>query len=241
MAQGKFQKKKQGNPVAMAVGICAVIVLVCLVGTIYLLNAREPHEDPTVQPPGTSQSATIPANTTQPLQTLPDPTQASTTPTEATTSPTEETTEPTEAVTEPTEAETAPDEELLTFGEAVAATARAQEGKPYQHGGQGPDAFDTSGLVYYCLKENGVTSSRLVSGLAAGGSPVEKDQLLPGDVVFFWTENEGEAEYVGIYLGEGKFIAARHGDNPATIMDLTTNYFSQRFVCARRYEPENKD
>ena len=243
MAKGKFQSKPKGNPVMLTGCLCTLIVLLVLIGAVCLLLKYDPNNEPALQQTGTSQMQT---NTTSPdavipTQTTAAPTEVTTQPTEETTEPTEEATEPTEEATEPTEEETLPEEEQLTFGQAVADLARAQEGAPYLHGGASPEGFDTSGLVYYCLKENGATASRLVSGLAAGGQPVEKDQLLPGDVVFFWTENEGQPEYVGIYLGEGKFIAARHGDNPATVMDLTTNYFSQRFVCARRYEPENKD
>jgi len=235
MAQGRFQRKKQRNLVALWVGVCAVIVVLCLLGTVLLLNSRGDGEN---QPSGSTAGTVTPSQgTTAPT------TEATTAPTEATTEPTEETTEPTEETTEPTteptEETTEPGEEALAFGQAVAQLALAQVGKPYQHGGQGPDGFDTSGLVYYCFQENGLSVSRLVSGQAAGGQAVEKEQLQPGDVVFFWTENEGEAEYVGLYVGNGKFVAARHSDKPVTEMDLSTGYFAQRFVCARRYLPES--
>lgn len=231
MARGKFQRKRQRNAVIWTVCICTVIVIACLLGTVYLLNSRNNDANT----PGSTTAGTVSMlpGTTAPTQT----TDSTTAPTEATTAPTEDTTAPTEDTTAPTEEETLPQEEL-SFGQAVADVALAQVGKPYQHGGAGPDAFDTSGLVYYCFKENGLSVSRLVSGLAAGGQAVEKDQLQPGDVVFFWTENEGEPEYVGIYVGEGKFVAARNGDKPVTEMDLTGSYFSQRFVCARRYLPD---
>lgn len=239
MAKGKYQKHNRGNPVALVVGICAVIVVVCLVGTLLLLKA--PEQTPAAHKPSVTQpNATLPAGTNPTIPGTTAPTEEITQPTEEVTEPTEEVTEPTEEVTEPTEEGIVPDA-ASAFGLAVAELARAQKDKPYLHGGAGPDAFDTSGLVYYCFKENGLSVSRLVSGLAAGGEAVEKDALLPGDVVFFWTEQEGQPEYVGIYLGEGKFIAARHGDKPAAIMDLSAGYFAQRFVCARRYQPENKD
>lgn len=238
MAQGRYQRKKQRNLAVLWVCICVLIVVLCLVGTILLLHSRK--DDGST--PTTTGTVAATQGTTAPTQTATVPTEATTTPTEeTTTAPTEETTAPTEETTEPTEVATVPGEEELAFGQAVAQLALAQVGKPYQHGGQGPDSFDTSGLVYYCFRENGLSVSRLVSGLTAGGQAVEKEQLQPGDVVFFWTENEGEAEYVGIYVGDGKFVAARHSDKPVTEMDLSAGYFAQRFVCARRYEPENKD
>ena len=61
------------------------------------------------------------------------------------------------------------------------------------------------------------------------------DALELGDVVFFWTENPGTAEYEAIYVGNGKIVAARHGDKPVSEMDLTSEYFSTRYICARRY------
>ena len=60
--------------------------------------------------------------------------------------------------------------------------------------------------------------------------------LQPGDVVFFWTSNEGQAEYAGIYVGDGKFVAARNEENPVSELDFNSNYFQKRYVTARRFE-----
>ena len=90
-------------------------------------------------------------------------------------------------------------------------TATAQQGKPYVFGATGPDKFDCSGLVYYSLKQAGANVPRLT---AAGyqdrykDSKVDRNNLKPGDLLFFWSKNdrgipEGKATHVEIYLGNG--------------------------------------
>ena len=113
--------------------------------------------------------------------------------------------------------------------------AKGTLGTPYELGGNGPDSFDTSGLIYYCFGQLDISVPRTVSGQATFGTAVEKADLQPGDVVFFWTVNEGVAEYVGIYIGNGKFIAARNSQHPVSEMNMNIDYFKERYVTARRY------
>lgn len=225
MAQGRFQKKKRRINIRFVIGVTVVIVAACLIGTALVLDARSGETDPAETTPGNLQPVTTqPQDTGTPtLPPLPttEPTTVPTT--EATTAPTEETTLPT---TEPV---------VSSLGEKVAALAREQIGTAYVHGGTSPEGFDTSGLVYFCFKENGITLPRTIDGQVARGQEIRREDLLPGDVVFFWNENEGEAEYVGIYVGDGKFVAARNPEKPTGEMDLNGSYFSPRFVTARRY------
>ena len=234
MAQGRFQKKKKKVNLAPIFCVTALIVAVCFIGTALILDSRSAEQESTAATPA------APGNL-RPAVTTPGSTNIPTLPPLPTTDPTVSTTVP-ETVPETVPKETVPEEtvpeETVTLGQKVAELAKAQIGKPYQLGGTGPDGFDTSGLVYYCLQENGISVSRVIGGQVAGGTPVEKEDLLPGDVVFFWTNEDAEvkeAEYVGIYVGDGKFVAARNPENPAKEFDLTGNYFSTRYVCARRY------
>ena len=71
--------------------------------------------------------------------------------------------------------------------------AQKQLGDPYILGHSGPNSFDCSGLVYYCLKEAGSSRRRYN---AAGYSKVEEwekidsyDDLQRGDLLFFWTSS----------------------------------------------------
>ena len=121
------------------------------------------------------------------------------------------------------------------MGAQVAEIALQQIGKGYLYGGVGPDSFDTSGLIVYCYAECGVEVPRTTSTQVDAGVAVPRDALEPGDVIFFWLETPGTAEYEAIYVGDGKIVAARHGDNPVTEMELSNEYYSEHYLCARRY------
>ena len=187
------------------------------------LPLREP--DDTITTEDTSvDSTTLP---TAPTFTLPVVTTAETT---------EPTTEPTTAPT--TEATTVPETtETMNadIGAKAAQIAVAQIGKPYQYGSAGPDAFDTSGLVQYCYKQCDISIPRSNSALAEHGYIVDKDKILPGDAVFFWSSNPGKAEYLGIYVGGGKVVAAFNSSKPVTQFDMNSAYYSEHFVFARRF------
>ena len=106
---------------------------------------------------------------------------------------------------------------------------------PYEYGGSGPGTFDTSGLVHFCFKESGINAPRLVSEQANYGVAVEKEDLQPGDVVFFYFEEEGKPEYVGIYVGGGSFVAARSSAGTVGEMTMSSGYYADHYVGARRY------
>jgi cell wall-associated NlpC family hydrolase len=103
----------------------------------------------------------------------------------------------------------------------------------YSWGGRGPaTGFDCSGLVSHVYRE--------AAGLKVQGSsvelnrqarPVAREQLLPGDLVFFNTLGTPHS-HVGVYVGEGRFV---HASNPRTgvRMDTLNNrYYAQRFEGA---------
>lgn len=248
MAQGRYTRRRRRrlNP-RFVMLVLILITLLALLGTLALRACH--REEPESTQPSTSEitqpstrATTAPTVPTTAATTVPT-TEATTEPTteattEATTEPTTEATTapPTEPPTEPTTAPTEPPVPASSaVGAQVAELAKAQLGKPYAYGGVGPDSFDASGLAVYCYSENGVTIPRTTTYQAQSGSAVPRHALEPGDILIFWSENPGEAEYEGIYIGGGKFIAARHGDNPVSEMDLNTEYFSTRYLGARRY------
>ena len=173
--------------------------------------------------------ATDPADTTEEETTTTSGDSADTTaaPTTTTTTEAVETTPPTTG----TQA-TAPSGGK---GAEVAALAKTLEGASFEMGAAGPNSFDNSGLIYYCFTEKGVSVPRFTRDMYQGGTAVDQNDLQPGDVLFFWMENEGTAEYAGIYLGEDEFVAANNPDDPTSIQNLSWPYFNQRFVGARRY------
>lgn len=117
----------------------------------------------------------------------------------------------------------------------VADTARSLIGTPYRYGGTTPDGFDNPGFIYYCYKENGITVPRRTSELYGAGTDVSKENLQPGDVVFFWQNTPGTAEYAGIYVGDDRFIACSHEEKPTCEQDMSLPYFEAHFVGAKRY------
>ena len=83
-------------------------------------------------------------------------------------------------------------------------TALAQRGKPYVWAAAGPDSFDCSGLMQYAYAAAGISlphSSRMQSQM---GQPVSRDQLQPGDLVFFYSP----VSHVGMYIGNGQMVHA---------------------------------
>ena len=59
-----------------------------------------------------------------------------------------------------------------------------------------------------------------------------KDQLRPGDLVFFNTDGKG-ISHVGVYVGEGKFYHSAT-DQGVTVTKLSDSYYAKRYVTARR-------
>jgi len=117
------------------------------------------------------------------------------------------------------------------------STAKDQLGDPYVSGNVGPNSFDCSGLVYYCLKEAGSSRSRYN---AAGYSDVEDwdkitsmDNLEIGDLLFFKT-NGKKVGHVGIYVGGGEMIDASSSNGKVVRRSCTTAFWSKSFLFARR-------
>ncbi|MYS82807.1 C40 family peptidase, partial [Embleya scabrispora] len=87
---------------------------------------------------------------------------------------------------------------------AAIAFARAQIGKSYVSGAEGPSSYDCSGLTQASWKAAGVRLSRTTWTQVNDGPRVSKGSLQPGDLVFFYSDNR----HVGIYIGGGKIIHA---------------------------------
>ena len=107
-------------------------------------------------------------------------------------------------------------------------TALAQAGDPYVWGASGPDGFDCSGLTSYAYAAAGVAlphSSRSQSTL---GVEVARANLLPGDLVFFYSP----ISHVGIYIGNGMMVHARTFGQPVAVtsVDQRGYRFAKRVV-----------
>ena len=126
-------------------------------------------------------------------------------------------------------------------GERLIARAQAMAGTPYVWGGESDSGVDCSGLIYKLLLEEGADAHglprRASTQMAGLGLEVDKENLAPGDLVFFTTYKAG-ASHVGIYLGDGDFIHASSAQGKVTISNMSEGYYKQRFVGARRITEE---
>jgi cell wall-associated NlpC family hydrolase len=99
-------------------------------------------------------------------------------------------------------------------------------GVPYVWGGSTPAGFDCSGLVMYVYAQLGVSLPHFAAAQYGLGSPVSRDQLQPGDLVFF-----NALDHVGIYIGGGQMIHAPHTGDVVKIAPLSDG---GSYVGARR-------
>ena len=101
-------------------------------------------------------------------------------------------------------------------------------GAPYVWAGGSPSGFDCSGLVMYAFGQVGVAIPHNAAQQFRLGTPVARDRLVPGDVVFF-----NQLRHNGIYLGDGRFV---HSAKPGgvKIARLDDDWFRTRWVGARR-------
>ncbi|MBF6439221.1 NlpC/P60 family protein [Nocardia cyriacigeorgica] len=112
-------------------------------------------------------------------------------------------------------------------GTSALAAGLTRVGDPYVWGATGPDQFDCSGLVQWAFKQVGKDVPRTSSAQASFGTPVAKDDLRPGDVVFFYPD----ISHVGIYAGNGLMLHASTFGVPVAVAPMgSTPYHS-----ARRY------
>jgi cell wall-associated NlpC family hydrolase len=123
---------------------------------------------------------------------------------------------------------------------ALAAVAEAKKylGTPYQWGGSTPETnFDCSGLVQWSYAQAGIQIPRVTYDQidAPNGTPVSRDELLPGDLVFF--ADGGDVHHVGMSLGGDKFIHAPHTGDVVKISSLNEPYYSEQFAGGRRFDP----
>lgn len=115
-------------------------------------------------------------------------------------------------------------------------------GKPYKYATTGPNSFDCSGFVYYILHqyygnqltENGITLPRSSRAMASVGTPVSRNNLQVGDLVFF-NNSSGTINHVGFYLGNNQFIHASSGSSMSVIISpINTGTYNTRYNTARR-------
>lgn len=122
--------------------------------------------------------------------------------------------------------------------DAMLAVAESKLGCPYVYADEGPDAFDCSGFVYYCLRSVGIKTSRMAAKsfarVESWQTIADRGSLQRGDLIFF-TNSVGASDigHTGIYLGSGKYIHASSSAGKVVISSWS-DWSIQNFQWGKR-------
>ncbi len=116
--------------------------------------------------------------------------------------------------------------------------ARAQIGRPYVWGGADPrTSFDCSGLVQWAYRQVGTSLPRTAQQQYDATLRVPRDQLQPGDLVFFAQTYPSPHEWithVGIYVGNGRMINAPTEGDVIREQSVFTGFWGAHYAGAGR-------
>ena len=121
----------------------------------------------------------------------------------------------------------------------VLINALTLTGIKYKYGGNSPaTGFDCSGFVRYVFHNAAnLTLPPTARAIAQIGKSIKKDELQPGDLVFFNTLKKAFS-HVGIYLGDNKFIHAPRTGKAVQVESMQNSYWASRFEGAQRLDEE---
>jgi cell wall-associated NlpC family hydrolase len=112
----------------------------------------------------------------------------------------------------------------------VVAISMQYLGVPYVWGGASPSTgFDCSGFTMYVFAQIGISLPHHAASQWSYGTPVSRDQLAPGDLVFF----DGLG-HEGMYIGAGQFIHAPHTGDVVKISGIYEDWYASTWVGGRR-------
>jgi cell wall-associated NlpC family hydrolase len=130
--------------------------------------------------------------------------------------------------------------ELLhpSIGSRAVAIAERYLGVPYVWAGADPSGFDCSGLVMYVYAQLGISLPHASSLQYLAGQQIDRPDLVPGDLVFFYPGGSGAPGglpgHVGIYIGRGRFIQAPRTGDVVKISSLSEPGYAFGYVGASR-------
>ena len=115
--------------------------------------------------------------------------------------------------------------------QAAVAFARAQLGEPYRWGAAGPAAWDCSGLVEKAWAAGGRSLPHYSVAQYEQSTPITRDQLQPGDLVFWSDGGPGAIFHVALYVGGGQIVHAPRTGRPVSLESI--DYWRTPDVYAR--------
>ena len=129
--------------------------------------------------------------------------------------------------------------ESLSQGMSIVSEASKYMGIPYRWGGTSPlTGFDCSGFVQFVFRHTlNIKLPRMPVDMSRLGSRVSREELAPGDLVFFNTRG-GKFTHVGIYVNDAQFIHAPMPGTRVTMSRMDSTYYRHRFTYAVRIPTE---
>jgi hypothetical protein len=127
-----------------------------------------------------------------------------------------------------------PDIPTNTLGGQAVELALQFLGVPYVWGGATPQGFDCSGLTMYVYGQLGIKLGHYTGFQYYEGRRVSRDELQPGDLVFFRANALGVPQHEGMYIGNGSFIQAPHTGDVVKVSSLFEARYALSYVGAVR-------
>ncbi|MBD0292723.1 MAG: C40 family peptidase [Jiangellaceae bacterium] len=112
---------------------------------------------------------------------------------------------------------------VLSGADRAITYARAQLGKPYEWGADGPDSFDCSGLTMRAWQQGGRYLPHWSVGQARAITRVSYSNIRGGDLIFWSSNGEASGTYhVGLYIGGGLMI---HAPRPGKVVEVQSVFY----------------
>ncbi|HEU5434047.1 MAG TPA: C40 family peptidase [Thermomicrobiales bacterium] len=109
-------------------------------------------------------------------------------------------------------------------------------GYPYVNAAEGPNAFDCSGFTMFVIQHAlGLDITHDMFVQYDMGTKIDRNDLQPGDLVFFQNTDRAGLSHVGIYIGNGQFVDAENEQAGVVVSDLNADYYASRWYGAVRY------
>ncbi|WP_188622744.1 C40 family peptidase [Caldalkalibacillus thermarum] len=125
---------------------------------------------------------------------------------------------------------------IPSSGDAIVETAKKFLDLPYLWGGMSAFGYDCSGFAYSVYRYHGITLPRDASDQVQVGTPVGRNELEAGDLLFFaYEQGRGSVHHVGIYAGDDHMIHSPKTGKSIEIIPLKKSVYEQEFCGGRRY------
>lgn len=125
---------------------------------------------------------------------------------------------------------------LCFSGQNIVEEAKRFLGLKYLWGGTSSYGFDCSGFMFRLYQSQGISIPRDASEQAKAGIAIHKNNLQPGDLLFFATDNSPEKiHHVGMYIGDGLMVHSPNSKSAIRIESFKAGIYGDEYWGARRY------